>query len=63
MSDVWAQTIFVPKRAVVTMMQVDSALREMNDPQFEVPDDLPRSLGELLVRVEEVLVSNDADRL
>jgi hypothetical protein len=62
LSDVWAHTIFVPKRAVVPMMQVDSALCEMNDPQFEVPDELPSSLGDLLVRVEEVLVGNDADR-
>ena len=63
LEDSWADTIFVPKRAVLPMMQVDSALCEMNDPQFEVPDGLPSSLGELLVRVEEVLVSNDADRL
>jgi hypothetical protein len=63
LSDAWAYTIFVPKHAVLPMMQVDSALCEMNDPQFEVPEGLPSSLGELLIRVEEVLVSNDADRL
>jgi hypothetical protein len=44
------------------MMQVDSALCKMNDPPFVVPDDLPSSLGDLLVRVEEVLYGNDAYR-
>jgi hypothetical protein len=32
LSDVWAHIIFVPKRAVTPMVQVDSALCEMNDP-------------------------------
>jgi hypothetical protein len=61
--DAWAETIFVPKRAVLPRMQVDSAPWEMTAPQFEVPDDLPNSLGDLLVRVEKVLYGNDADHL
>ena len=62
LSEAWGSTIFVPKRAVLPMMQVDSALCEMNDPPFVVPDDLPSSLGDLLVRVEEVLYGNDVYR-
>ncbi len=54
LSDAWADTIFVLKRAVLPMMQVDSALCEMNDPPFVVPDDLPSSLGDLL-EVEGIL--------
>jgi hypothetical protein len=63
LSGAWTHTIFAPKRAVLPMTQVDSALCEMNNPQREAPDDLPDSLGDFLVCVEEVLVSNDADRL
>jgi len=47
LSDAWADTIFVPKRAVLPMMQVDSSLCEMNEPKFEIPEDLPSELGEL----------------
>src|SRR6476646_3007768 len=62
LSEAWADTIFVPKRAVLPMMQVDSALCEMNDPPFVVPGDLPSLLGDLSVRVEEVLYGNDTYR-
>lgn len=61
LSGAWADTIFVPKRAVMPMMQVDSSLCAY-DPHSQAPDDLPDSLGDLLVRVEEVLAANDADR-
>src|SRR5262249_51523249 len=46
---------------VVPMMRIDSALCAY-DPHSEAPDDLPDSLGDLLVRVEEVLAAHDADR-
>jgi NTP pyrophosphatase (non-canonical NTP hydrolase) len=61
LSEAWAAIIFVPKRAVLALMQVDDALCAY-DPQSEAPENLPDSLGDLLIHVEEVLVGNDADR-
>jgi hypothetical protein len=61
LSRVWAHTFFVPKRAVIPMMQVDSVFCEMNDPQHELPDDLPDSLGDLLVEMEHMLVGDNLD--
>jgi hypothetical protein len=61
LSRVWAHTFFVPKRAVIPMMQVDNVFCEMNDPQHELPDDLPDSLGDLLVEMEHMLVGDNLD--
>jgi hypothetical protein len=62
LSDAWARTIFVPKRAVLPLMQVDGALCDMTDPRREIPHEWPDSIANLLMRVEEVLLDNEAYR-
>src|SRR5436190_16327965 len=61
LSEVWAHIVFVPKCAVLPMMQVDGALCAMNNPQYEIPDDWPNSLGDLLVEMEHMLVGDNPD--
>jgi hypothetical protein len=55
LTQAWARTTFIPKHAVIPMMQVDSVFSEMNDPQHvlpdELPDELPDSLGDLLIEM------------
>ena len=63
LSEAWAHTMFVPKRAILPILQIDAALCSINSSEDQLPDDFSIALANLLLQMEGILAGDNSSSL